>query len=86
MPTTNVFTCTIHLTNGESISFCGDSDEDKRRNFGSRLEKFMSSSYLAFNLEGKLNVIPSHSILRVEIEPAPKVLISNTIKDIRPIS
>ncbi|MEZ4485170.1 MAG: hypothetical protein R2864_11485 [Syntrophotaleaceae bacterium] len=47
----------------------------------------VNSNYLAFfNLEGKLNVIPTHSILRVEIEPAPNVLINNTIKDIRPIS
>lgn len=86
MPKTNSFTCTIHLVNGETISFCGDADDEKRRNFGSRLEKLMSANFLAFDLAGKLNVIPTQSILRIEIEPAPNVLITNTIKDVRPVS
>lgn len=86
MPKTNSFACTIFLNNGEKIKFSGDADDEKRRNFGSRLEKLMSANFLAFDLGGKLNVIPTQSILRIEIEPAPNVIVSNTIKDVKPIS
>ena len=56
------FTCKIHLTNGESISFCGEADKDRERNFGTRLEKFMNGKFMAYELDGTLNVIPLHSI------------------------
>ena len=85
MPDLAPFTCKIHLTNGESISFCVQADKERQRNIGAHLEKSMNGKFMAYELEGTLNVIPLHSILRIEIEPAPHVLISNTIKDVRPL-
>lgn len=74
-------TCTITLNAGEPIRFKVQANEDKIRNFGSRLEKLMSGEYIGLELDGGLTIIPISNIQTIQIDPAPPALIANVVKD-----
>jgi len=40
----------------------------------------MNANYLGVELDGKLVIIPTNNIQKVEISPAPTAMISNVVK------
>jgi len=75
------YTMTIHRVNGEPLKFKLRRAVDQIRNAGTAIESGLAANYLGVVLDGKLVVIPSHQIARIEIDPAPNVLIAHVIKD-----
>ena len=53
--------------------------ENDRRNAGSSIEATMRSGYVAIELDGKLQIIPTHNLQTLEISPSPHVLLANCI-------
>lgn len=76
------YTCTFHLVTGDPISFSAGSDEQHLRNLGSRIEHLMAANFIGIEIAGKLTIIPTHNIQKIEIDPAPPTLIQNVIKDV----
>ena len=79
-------TITIHLLSGDPIVFNIEATEDRQRNAGTRIERSMNASYIGVELDGKLVIIPTNNIQKVEISPAPTVMISNVVKDAKSAS
>jgi hypothetical protein len=73
-------TFSVHLLSGEPIVFKIDATEDKHRNAGTRIERSMNANYVGIELDGKLIIIPTNNIQKIEISPAPAALISHVVK------
>ena len=73
-------TISIHLLLGDPIVFKIEANEDRQRNAGARIEHSMNANYIGVELDGKLVIIPTNNIQKVEISPAPAAIISNIIK------
>jgi hypothetical protein len=73
-------TISIHLLSGDPIVFKIEANEDRHRNAGARIERGMNANYIGTELDGKLVIIPTNNIKKVEISPAPAAMISNIIK------
>ena len=73
-------TFTIHLVSGDPIVFKIEATEDRNRNAGSRIERGMNANYIGVELDGKLILIPTSNIQKIEISPAPAAMISHVIK------
>lgn len=61
------------------------SDEDRRRNAVSRLEKAMESSYVGLKLPDRLILVPTQNIQSIEISPPPPNKMLHVINDATPI-
>ena len=83
MEKTAEITISVHLHSGDPIVFKVDSTDDTQRNAGSSIERSMNANYIGVDLDGKLILIPTRSIQKIEISPAPEVMISNVVKDAR---
>ena len=83
MEKTAEITISVNLHSGDPIVFKVDSTEDTQRNAGARIERSMNANYVGVDLDGKLIIIPTSSIQKIEISPAPEVIISNVVKDAR---
>ena len=83
MEKTAEITISVHLQSGEPIVFKQDLTEDKERNSGTKIEQSMNSNFFGVEMDGKLILIPTSSIQKVEISPAPKAMISHVIKGAR---
>jgi hypothetical protein len=83
MEETAEITISVHLHSGEPIVFKQDLTEDRERNAGTRIEQSMNANFFGVELDGKLIIIPTSSIQKVEISPAPEAMISHVVKDAR---
>ena len=86
MQNSSEITMTIHLLSGEPIVFKIDATEVRKRNAGSRIESGMNANYIGVELDGKLIIIPTNNIQKIEISPAPAAMISHVIKDAKLVS
>ena len=86
MQNSSEITMTIHLLSGEPIVFKIDATEVRKRNAGSRIESGMNANYIGVELDGKLIIIPTNNIQKIEISPAPDAMISHVIKDAKSVS
>ena len=73
-------TISITLLSGDPIVFELEANEDRQRTAGARIEHSMNANYLGVELDGKLVIIPTNNIQKVEISPAPTAMISNVVK------
>jgi hypothetical protein len=83
MEKTAEITISAHLNSGEPIVFKQDLTEDSERKSGTRIEQSMNSNFFGVKMDGKLILIPTSSIQKVEISPAPEAKISHVIKGAR---
>ena len=73
-------TLSVYLLSGDPIVFKVEATADRERNAGSRIERSMNANYVGVELDGKLVIIPTNNIQKIEISPAPAALISNVVK------
>jgi len=66
--------CHIWFTDGNSLKFEFDRDEEFENNIVSRIEKGLTNHNMAFEVEGRLMLVPFANVRTVEFIPAPKVL------------
>jgi hypothetical protein len=83
MEKTAEITISVHLHSGDPIVFKLDSTDDRQINAGTRIESSMNANFFGVELDGKLILIPTSSILKVEISPAPEAMISHVVKGAR---
>ena len=79
-------TFSVHLISGDPIVFKIDATQDRQRNAGARIEQGMNANYIGVELDGKLIIIPTNNIQKIEISPAPTALISHVIKNAKSVS
>ncbi len=79
------FKVSIHLVQGDPVQFKLALDLDELRNLGTNIENALNAKYLGVELHGKLQIFPAHNISRIEIDPAPNVLIATVIRDAQPL-
>jgi hypothetical protein len=70
----------INLLSGDPIVFKIEENQDTQRNAGSIIESSMNANYIGVELDGKLVIIPTNNIQKVEISPAPTAMISHVVK------
>ena len=58
--------------------------DERERNAGTRIEQSMNANFFGVEMDGKLILIPTSSIQKVEISPAPETMISHVVKGARP--
>ena len=63
-------------------SYDWESKNEEVFNLGSGIEKALKADYIGLDMNGKLTIIPSQQILKIEIDPTPKVLMAHVIRDI----
>jgi hypothetical protein len=80
MQNVSEITISIQLLSGDPIVFSIEADEDRQRNAGARIESSMAGNYIGVELDGKLVIIPTSNIQKIEILPAPTGLISHVVK------
>ena len=80
MQNTSYITISVHLHSGDPIVFRLDATEDRKMNAASRIEREMSAKYVGVDLDGKLILIPTSSIQKIEISPPPEVMIANVVR------
>ena len=68
------FTVYIHLIHGETIKFETTISEANLMGASEDLVKALSRNSMAFEMEGKLILIPYTNIKYIEFDPAPPVL------------
>ena len=73
-------TISINLLSGDPIVFKIEANDDRQRNAGARIEHSMNANYIGVELDGKLVIIPTNNIQKIEISPSPTAMISNIIK------
>ena len=83
MQETPEVTISVHLHSGDPIVFKQDLTDEREVNAGTRIEQSMNAKFMGVELEGKLILIPTSSIQKVEISPAPKAMISHVVKGAR---
>jgi hypothetical protein len=76
------YTVRIFLTNGEKLCFKNEVGNEEVYNLGSRIEKSLEANYMGLDMNGKLTIIPSQQILKIEIEPTPEVLVAHVVRNI----
>ena len=85
MEKTAEVTISVHLHSGDPIVFKVDSTEDTQRNAGARIERSMNANYVGVDLDGKLIIIPTSSIQKIEISPAPEAMIANVVRGVKSV-
>jgi hypothetical protein len=76
------YTVRIYLTNGEKVCYKNKVGKDEAFNLGSGIEKALKADYIGLDMNGKLTIIPFQKIQKIEIEPAPQVLIAHVARNI----
>ena len=79
------FTIRIFLTNGEKICYRSRVTTDNAFNVGGQLENALKANYFGVDMDGKLTIVPFHQILKVEIEPAPDVLLAHVVRHVESV-
>jgi len=73
-------TISINLLSGDPIVFKIEANDDRQRNAGARIDRGMNANYIGVELDGKLVIIPTNNIQKIEISPAPTAMVSNIIE------
>jgi hypothetical protein len=79
-------TISINLISGDPIVFKIEANDDIQRNAGARIDRGMNANYIGVELDGKLVIIPTNNIQKIEISPAPTAMVSNIIKGAKTVS
>ncbi len=79
------FAVYIHLIHGETIKFETNVSEANIIGAAEDLEKALSRNSLAFELDGKLILVPYTNIKYIEFDPAPPVLPMGMIRNAKKI-
>ena len=79
------FKINIELNNGQNVRYRAKVGEEEAYNMGGRIENALKANYFGLEMDGKLTIIPLQSIQKVEIEPAPKVLIAHVVRNAQAI-
>jgi hypothetical protein len=77
-------TVAVHLADGEVLRFKVNVDPKSVRDLGSKIESGLAANYFGAELDGKLIIVPSHQIRKIEITPAPQVVIAHVIRKVTP--
>ena len=80
MQNVSEITISIHLLSGEPIVVKVEANEVRHRNAGTRIERSMAANYIGAEQDGKLVIIPTNNIQKIEIVPAPTGIISHVVK------
>ncbi|MHC5076697.1 MAG: hypothetical protein ACYTFM_09745 [Planctomycetota bacterium] len=79
------FKVTVYLMSGETLSYKRALDQEEVYNVGSKIENSLKANYLGLEMDGKLTIIPSQQIQKIEIDPAPEVMIAHVVRDVQPL-
>lgn len=79
------FKISIELNNGQTVQYKARVEEEEAYNMGSRIENALKANYFGLEMDGKLTIIPTQGIQKVEIEPAPKVLLAHVVRNAQPM-
>lgn len=79
------FRISIELKNGHKVQYKTKLVEEKVYNLGSRIENALKANYFGLEMDGKLTIIPTQSIQKIEIEPPPEVLIAHVVRNVQPM-
>ncbi|MCZ6526086.1 MAG: hypothetical protein O6928_05945, partial [Gammaproteobacteria bacterium] len=71
MTSENKFTVYIHLIHGETIKFETNVSDANLIGVAEDLEKALSRNSLAFEMDGKLVLVPYSNVKYIEFDPAP---------------
>ena len=72
----------VYLTDGKKLCFKSEVSNEEVFNLGTRIENSLKADSMGLDMNGKLTMIPSQQILKIEIEPTPKVLMTHVIRNI----
>ena len=78
-------TLSVHIADGEVLRYKVNVDAKALRDIGGRIESGLAAHYFGVELEGKLIIVPSHQIRKIEITPAPQVVIAHVIRKVSPL-
>ncbi|MHC4557651.1 MAG: hypothetical protein ACYS80_10150 [Planctomycetota bacterium] len=79
------FRISIELNNGQKVRYKTKVAEEEAYNLGSRIENALKANYFGLEMDGKLTIIPTQGIQKIEIEPPPEVLIAHVVRNAQPI-
>ena len=79
------FRISIELNNGQKVQYKTKVMEEQVYNLGSRIENALKANYFGLEMDGKLTIIPTQGIQKIEIEPPPEVLIAHVVRNAQPI-
>ncbi len=79
------FTIHIHLIHGETIKFETTVSEANLMGASEDIVKALSRNSMAFEMDGKLILIPYTNIKYIEFDPAPPVLPMGMIRNAKKI-
>ncbi len=85
MTNENKFTVYIHLIHGETIKFETNVSDANLIGVAEDLEKALSRNSLAFEIDGKLVLVPYSNVKYIEFDPAPEVLPMGMIRNAKKI-
>ncbi len=85
MTSENKFTVYIHLIHGETIKFETNVSDANIIGIAEDLEKALSRNSLAFEMEGKLVLVPYSNVKYIEFDPAPEDLPMGMIRNAKKI-
>ena len=85
MTSETTFTVFIHLIHGETIKFQTNVSDAQLIGVREDLEKALSRRSMAFEMEGKLILIPYTNIKYIEFDPAPPELPMGMIRNAKKI-
>ena len=75
----------IELNDGQKVLYKAKVKAEEVYDLGSRIENALKASYFGLEMNGKLTIIPTQGIRKIEIEPAPEVLIAHVVRNAQPI-
>ena len=72
--------CTISFTDGEQLKVEWDSPEDADVRIGGIIDAITSKESFALEIEGRLIIVPIHSVRTIQIDPAPAGLPQTVVR------
>jgi hypothetical protein len=82
----DLITVSVHLIHGNPVKFEVRLTEAKEFGLGDDIEKALTRTSMAVELDGKLIIIPYSNIQYVECDPAPSVLPLTIIRGAKRLS
>lgn len=79
------FRISIELNDGQKIEYKAMVKAGDVYNLGGEIENALKANYFGVEMNGKLTIIPTQGIRKIEIEPAPDVLIAHVVRDVQPL-
>ncbi len=85
MTSENKFTVYVHLIHGETIKFETNVSDANLIGVAEDLERALSRNSLAFEMDGRLVLVPYSNVKYIEFDPAPEVLPMGMIRNAKKI-